>query len=52
MVSIVASAIIVALAPTVRTLSEWCRHASTLPLSTLLVELVDVAGMAVREAVI
>ena len=42
---------IVALVPNVRILSEWCRHAPTLPPSTLLVELVDVSGMAVREAV-
>ena len=42
---------VVALVPTVRIRSEWCRRAPTLPPSTLLVELVDVSGMAVREAV-
>mgnify|MGYP007007558101 CR=1 FL=1 len=50
-VSIVVFPTVVALVPIVRTLSEWCRHVPTLSLSTLLVELVDVSGMAVREAV-
>ena len=42
----------VVLAPTARLLSEQFHHASTLPLSTLLVELVGVSEMVVREAVV